>query len=305
MKKEDFIEKAKKIHGNRYDYSRVEYINNKTKVCIICPEHGEFWQRPNDHLNRKGCPSCRYISSSIKLKSNTEEFINKAKKIYGNKYNYSKVKYINSQTKVCIICPEHGEFWQRPNNLLNGHGCPICGIKKRSESQVLGKLKFIKKAKKIHGNKYDYSRVEYVNNRTKVCIICPIHGEFWQTPDSHLQRNGCYKCRHSKLEDIIYMFLIDNNIKFEAQKTFQWLRYKKPLRLDFYLPDYNIAIECQGEQHFKPIKHFGGEKRFNENCKRDNVKKSLCEQNKIKIIYISKKNKSNIKNILYDAFQKN
>lgn len=305
MKKDEFIKKSQKIHGDKYDYSKVEYVNNKTKVCIICPEHGEFWQRPCDHLNKKGCPYCRYISSSLKLRSNTNDFIKKSKNIYGDKYDYSKVDYVNTKTKVCIICPEHGEFWQTPNNFLNGHTCQKCNIEKRAEEQKLGKINFIKRAKQIHGNKYDYSKVEYVNNHTKVCIICPIHGEFWQTPDSHLQGNGCYKCRHSKLEDNLFIFLTKNNIKFETQKSFNWLKYKKPLRLDFYLPDYNIAIECQGIQHFEPVKYFGGEERFNETRERDIIKRELCEKNGIKIIYITKKDKNNIKNILYESFQKN
>ena len=119
---EEFIEKAKIIHGDKYDYSKVEYVNSMVKVCIICPIHGEFFVKPNDHIHKKcGCVKCsgRYLS-------NKEAFVEKARLIYGDKYDYSKVNYINNKTKVCIICPIHGEFWQRPNDHLNSSGCPIC-----------------------------------------------------------------------------------------------------------------------------------------------------------------------------------
>ena len=111
MNTKEFIEKAKRIHGDKYDYSKVKYVNNRTKVCIICPEHGEFWQRPTSHLKGCICYRCSQKAKAKKQKkSSTNEFIEKAKKIHGDKYDYSKVEYINAKTKVCIICPEHGEF---------------------------------------------------------------------------------------------------------------------------------------------------------------------------------------------------
>ena len=120
---EQFIEKAKQIHGNKYDYSKVEYVNNHTKVCIICPEHGEFWQTPNSHLNGNGCSSCKGLK-----KLTTKEFIERAKQVHGNKYDYSKTIYVNKRTKVCIICPIHGEFYQTPHNhVYQKQGCPECG----------------------------------------------------------------------------------------------------------------------------------------------------------------------------------
>ena len=117
---------------------------------------------------------------------------------------------------------------------------------------------FIKKYRKIHGDKYDYSKVDYINNHTKVCIICPEHGEFWQVPNNHLNGYGCPKCVMSHMENNISQLLNRNDIKYIPQCTFEWLKYKNNLYLDFYLPDYNIAIECQGEQHFEPVEHFGG-----------------------------------------------
>ena len=280
--REFFIEKAKEIHGNKYDYSKVEYKNNKTKVCIICPEHGEFFISPSNHIskyNKNGCPKC--AGKNL----NNEEIIRRFKEVHGNKYDYSKVEYVDSKTKVCIICPEHGEFWQTPNSHLKGRGCPKCGIIKLKKTFTRTSEQFIQEAKKIHGDKYDYSKVKYINCKEKVCIICPEHGEFWQTPDSHLQGRGCVLCNpFSKSVKILEEWLLEENIRFEREKMFPWLNRQ---RLDFFLPDYNIAIEYQGEQHFKPVKYFGGEKRFIDRIERDKKKNKLCFENNIKILYVS------------------
>ena len=185
----EFIEEAKKIHGDKYDYSKVDYVNNSTKVCIICPIHGEFWQSPYHHLNGIGCPKCAAKQRGEKRALSMISFIEQAKRVHGDKYDYSKVEYVNSRTKICIICLEHGEFWQIPNSHLEGRGCPSCGNAKKLTIE-----EFIQKARVIHGDKYDYSKVEYVNSNTKVCIICPEHGEFWQRPSSHLTGRGCAVC---------------------------------------------------------------------------------------------------------------
>ena len=278
----EFIEKAKNVHGEKYDYSKVEYVDAKTKVCIICPEHGEFWQTPSGHLSGKGCKICGFEKMKILQRFTREEFIEKAKKKYGNKYDYSKVKYINSQTPVLIICKEHGNFLMRPNDHLQGQECPKCKLHKLRKKFAFTKEQFIDKARKIHGNRYDYSKVEYVNNRTKVCIICPKHGEFWQSPDKHLMGDNCPQCNRSKLEEKINNILTNNKINFEEQKHFKWLGKQS---LDFYLPEYNVAIECQGIQHFRPLKRFNYIDGFTEINNRDKLKYKLCLENKIKLIY--------------------
>lgn len=188
---ETFIKKARKAHGEKYDYSKVKYEGWDKKVCIICPIHGEFWQIPSEHIRKnkpKGCPKCgRIYAQTYNLKT-TEQFIKDSISVHGNKYDYSKVEYKNAITKVCIICPDHGEFWQTPNQHQQGSGCPKCaGLRITTEE-------WIKKAKEIHGNKYDYSKVEYRGSKEKVCIICPEHGEFWQIPYNHLNGVGCYEC---------------------------------------------------------------------------------------------------------------
>lgn len=184
----EFIQEAKIVHGNTYDYSKVEYKNARTKVIIICPKHGEFLQNPFSHLSGKGCPLCKGG-----IKSNKEDFIDKANAVHNYKYNYNKVIYKNSKKKVIITCPKHGDFWQSPDNHLHGSGCPKCRHPKKKLKRLNTAI-FIKRSKQVHGNKYDYSKVVCENSSNKVEIVCPIHGSFWQRPFSHFYGKGCSKC---------------------------------------------------------------------------------------------------------------
>ena len=170
--KDEFIQRARKAHGNRYNYDKVDYVNNNTKVCIICPEHGEFWQTPRAHFSGQGCPKCGVVSSSFKRSLLETEFIQKAKQIHGDKYDYNKVNYVNSHIEACIICKKHGEFWQTPTNHLAGKGCPKCANEDNRLKHCFSNNEFIERAKKIHGEKYDYSCTNYVYNHTVVEIMC-------------------------------------------------------------------------------------------------------------------------------------
>lgn len=207
---ENFICKANIKYNNKFDYSKVEYVNNHTKVCIICPIHGEFWQTPYKHLmkDRKyGCPLCGQDNSKFKTISKKEEhaenFITKAIKKHNNKYDYSKVEYVNATTKVCIICPEHGEFWQTPSSHMNGHGCPKC-----NNPNKIAKDKFIHKSKLLYNNIYDYSNVEYKDSEHGVIIYDKINKVFFiQTPKNHL------KGKHYNINNIIEWYRINNNIE--------------------------------------------------------------------------------------------
>ena len=298
---EEFIKKAKEVHGNKYDYSKVQYKNPKTKVCIICPEHGEFWQTPDSHLHGCKCPKC---AGTKKL--TTEEFIKKAKEVHGDKYDYSKVQYVNNNTKVCIISHktnphtgfEYGEFWQTPKNHLKGQDMPFIKIDKIKQKLKLNKEEFIKKAKEVHGDKYDYSKVVYVNNSTKVCVICPEHGEFWQIPANHLKGQGCPVCKESVLEKEINKMLKENKFTFIRQKKFSWLKNKSLMSLDFFLPDYNIAIECQGSQHFFEYTFFEKNNPLQNVIHRDVLKFKLCKEHNITILHYTNKNFLNNNQIL-------
>lgn len=193
MTLKDFITNAREIHGNKYDYSKVDYVNGSIKVCIIDPEYGEFWQNPSNHLKGAGCPK-----RSGKHVPTTEEWIAKARLVHGDKYDYSKVNYVNGKTKVCIIDPDYGEFWQKPNDHLKGCGCSKRDVEQNSEKQSLLTKAFIKRARLIHGDKYDYSKVVYVDSNTKVCIISPELGEFWQTPIDHLLCGNHDECVYTE-----------------------------------------------------------------------------------------------------------
>ena len=144
-----FIEKARQIHNDKYDYSKVNYVNSRTKVCIICPEHGEFWQTPHNHLKGYGCAECGKEKSHLP-KITTEDFIAKSKERHGNKYDYSKAYYKTGDAKVCIICPEHGEFWQTPSNHINGSGCPKCANEKRKNALLKDTKLFVDVATLVH-----------------------------------------------------------------------------------------------------------------------------------------------------------
>ena len=282
-----FIEKAKNIHKDKYDYSRVEYIDSKTKICIICPKHGEFWQTPANHLKGCGCPKCSFKKvSDLKLKT-TNKFIEDAKNIHGDKYDYSKVEYKKSKEKVCITCPIHGDFYQTPQKHLSGQGCPKCSVSEREQNKPMSYSFFIERSNEQHGNFYTYKNISFKNLHEKVEIICPIHGSFKQIAQDHINGHGCPKCNMSRLEEELSLLLKENNIIFEEQKTFDWLKYKSKLRLDFYLPDYNIAIECQGQQHFEAIDIFGGNRYFQVTIERDNKKRELCQKNNITLLYYS------------------
>lgn len=185
MNTEYFKEKAAKIHNNKYDYSKTIYVHNKHKMTIICPVHGEWQQDSSNHLQGKGCPKCVEHPKG----TTTETFIQKLRAKHGDKYDYSKVVYEDCHNKITIICPVHGEFNQKASNHLRGDGCPKCtgGVSISQED-------FLERARKRHGDKYDYSKVIYVNSVAKVIIGCPIHGDFPQSPTKHISSTGCPKC---------------------------------------------------------------------------------------------------------------
>lgn len=294
---EEFIEKANKVHGDgTYDYSNVEYKNIDTKVCIICNKHEEpyeFLQTPCNHFKGKGCPKC-----SGRLKLTTEEFIRRAKEIHGDTYDYSKSNYIDIKTKICIICNKHKEpyeFLQLPeDHIRNGSGCPKCKFEKLIKLRTLTLEEFVEKANKKHGiGIYDYSKVNYIDSRTKVEIICSKHGSFWKSPSNHLQGGGCPKCNKNKGEDNIRKFLIEKEIEFEEQKQFSGCRNVLPLRFDFYLPKYNLCIESDGNIHSEKINWNGKmsdeemEKELKLTQHRDNIKNEFCKSNGIILLRVN------------------
>lgn len=189
-----FIANARLVHGDKYDYSCVEYDGNKIKVCIKCPEHGEFWQKPNVHLSNRGCPEC-----GGRKKLTTEIFISRSRVTHGNKYDYSGVEYKNNHEKVLIACPDHGEFLQSPWGHISGYGCNLCRHEFVADLQRLTLEEFVSRSRKTHGNRYGYSRSAYINSREPILIECRDHGEFWQLPAFHIRGSRCPKCANESM----------------------------------------------------------------------------------------------------------
>jgi len=228
LTKDEFIEKCKHIHGNMYNYDNINYIGATFKIDITCFKHGVFSQTARKHLSGQKCPLC----AIEKYTFTTDEFIKKSKLIHGeNKYDYSLVDYSGSRNYVKIVCKEHGIFEQRPSNHLGGYGCSKCGGKYKSNKE-----EFILKANKIHNYLYNYDEVDYINNFTKVKIICKEHGIFMQTPRGHLSKNGCYKClgigltnedfikKIKKLHNNLYIY---DDINFKDTKSKINIKCKK------------------------------------------------------------------------------
>lgn len=296
---EEFIEEARKIHGDKYNYSKVEYVNQLTKVCIICPIHGEFWQAPKQHLRGQGCQKCglfrnkkHNIGTKPRGKKYTQkEFIDKLQEIYGDLYDYSKVEYRNRSSKIILICKKHGEFTKSATDLINKKtGCPFCNIEKKAERYRLGEDNFIKKANDIFHGLYDYKNVVYVNNTTKVEILCKKHGSFLCTPHNHLKGRGCPICKSESYvyEDRLYNFLktIFNEKEIIRQYKDGWLTNNKSL--DFFIPKYKLCIEHQGSQHYYLTRYEGDNNdKLKKRIQNDIDKYNECISNGVNILYFT------------------
>jgi len=299
-RKLEFIRKAIEKHGDKFDYSEVDYKTSETKVIIICPIHGKFEQIPYSHLNTaSGCKKCGIEVRAKKRMDTTESFIAKAMKIHDGKYDYSDTVYVNSHVKVSVICPIHGHFMIKADDHLQGRGCFECGNLKKGQYCKLSSAEFISKAKRKHNNVYSYDNTIYTDNATKVIVTCPIHGDFEVTPNNHLsKRSGCPVCRESKGEQAVREFLEASKIKFTPQKRFPDCKYKYTLPFDFYIPSKNLIIEFDGIQHFEPVDQWGGQEYFDEIQEKDSIKNQYCIDNSIKMCRIPYYELENIDKIL-------
>lgn len=238
---ESFINKSKLIHNDKYDYSKVEYINAFSKIVIICPKHGFFLQAPHDHLKGAGCSQC----AGTKLVS-FDDFVSRSAIIHNNKYEYFKLGDEKTKSDVTVVCPIHGSFNQKINGHLNGKGCKKCAYDDLSINNRSDLKTFLDKCYEIHGNKYNYELVEYVNSRMDVTIICPKHGPFNQSPSNHIQGHGCPKCsstisnNHVKILDLIKSLKPNVEIINNDRSVFDGLE------IDIWLPEFKLGIEIHG-----------------------------------------------------------
>lgn len=280
---DDFVVKAMGLFNDRYDYSKVKWINTTTKIEIVCRVHGSFTQEPYMHYSRgHGCPTCAREQSGL----STSEFIERANKTHLNKYDYTKTIYRHNDEPVVITCDTHGDFKQKPRVHIEGSGCSKC----YQASNRSNKDEFIKQATALHGNRYDYSKVVYLNSKSKVKIICRQHGEFKMIPNCHLSSNqGCPRCKESKGETRIRFFLERFGINHVQEYRIEPL----PYRYDFYLPDNNVLIEYHGQQHYKPVAIFGGKKAYRKTVKRDKAKRELAKRNGYTLVTMNYKQSLN------------
>ena len=309
MTSEDALNKFNHTHGNEYDYSKVEYVNQYKKVKIGHKHsNGIYWfeQRPKDHWNGQGCPECFGTP-----RKTTKEFIVEVKNKFGNQFDLSKIDYKTSTTPVIFGCRKHigdnksdsnGVFWfsKTPNAFLSDiYGCPRCSPNRRLDTED-----FIFLSNKIHNSFYNYDKTFYKNSRTKVTITCPKHNDFNQLPTKHLIGEGCPACKQSLGEQAILKFLIDKNIENERYKKYNDLFDVNQLSYDFYIPSANLLIEFNGEQHYYPIDYYGGEEAFKLQKKHDKMKKQYAKNNNIDLLIISYLEFKNINTILEEKWQK-
>ena len=284
---EERIIEASKKHNFKYDYSLIKnYKNAKEKVQIICPIHGEFEMSFDAHINKgRGCPLC-----SNRPTYDKKLFIKKSNEVHNNEYDYSKVidfgyGKMDRNTKVDVVCHKHGKFSTTIYNHLQGYGCPKCGYETTAKKRTRPFAEFEKLAKKIHGEKYIYIEDTYVSMDKDMKIICPKHGEFLQKPKKHIQGHGCQKCRNSRLEEEVMLYLEKRKIKYKIQYSPEFLKEGKGRqKLDFFLEDYNVGIECQGLQHFIKTRYNLFDD-INLSKERDKRKYKKCLENGIKLIY--------------------
>lgn len=293
-KKQAVLEKASRVHGNRYDYSRVIFTNTTGKVEIVCPTHGSFWQSLDDHVNKRNrCPKCANAPDSF------AEFVTKARKVHGDKYTYRGDDYQTTASVITIGCSKHGEFRQRAGSHIAGSRCKECHV----EETRLSAEEFVKNAKTVHGDRYDYSKVVYTGNKKKVEIVCSIHGSFWQKPNTHVSKGaGCWPCAESKGERAVESILKKYGVNYIREYRVLPHRY----RFDFYLPEHNVFIEFNGLQHYKPVDVFGGMAAYLSTVERDSVKRQLVQTIKGKLIVLTYLNLSDgsVEKALYQQLKR-
>jgi len=247
-----FIADAKKVHGDKYDYSKVNYNTAKDLITIICSEHGEFEKSPNKHLGGQGCQLCAKENMLLEIRKTTAQFISDAQKIHSDKYDYSKVNYTNSNTDVIITCSIHGDFEQRASHHLMGSGCRLCAKENSGRKRRKTTDQFIAEAKEIHGDKYDYSKVNYTNCHINVIIICLEHGDFEKSPSHHLSGQGCQLCAKDRVRKTQEQFIAEAKEIHGDKYDYSKVNYINNIT--------NVTIICSihGDFEQRPSTHISG-----------------------------------------------
>lgn len=281
---ESFKKRCKEIFGDKYDLSKVNYIDRLHEVTLICPIHGEFKKKPQlITSNHQGCPYCSKYSIT------NDDFIKRLKDVHKDKYDYSKVIYRGYESNITLVCPIHGAFTIMAGLALRGYGCKKCGMNNKPQTKPMSNERFIEKLNDKWKGKFTPLE-EYKGANVPIKFRCNNCGNMIEkTPHIMLDKRkkvNCKYCIESSLELKVKKALEKNNINFIYQYHNLWLGLQS---LDFYLPDYKIAIECQGEQHYSPNNYFGGQKEFDKIRERDERKLNKCLRNNVKLLYFADK----------------
>lgn len=297
-KNEKYLNLVKELYKDRdYSFEDFKYSGSRCKVKINCKKHGQFESSlTNIVFSHTICPKCAIEEQTERMRLKYDDFVRRSIEIHGDKYIYKKENFTSYDEPMIITCPIHGDFKQRPHNHLHGNGCPICssergGIKGRNNADEM-----LKKCMEAHkSDNYTYEYFRYTKCSEKIAVHChntfsdgTEHGIFYQRPLLHLNGQGCPKCNVSLMERNVHNAFLDKGLEVVCQHSFEWLINDKTnhkMTLDFYIPSLDIAIECQGKQHFIPIKHFGGDDELEWVKYKDALKRALCKSNNVELIY--------------------
>jgi hypothetical protein len=269
LTQEKFLEKARAVHGDTYDYSKTVYTHSMKPVTIVCKKHGEFRQPAYSHIRGEGCRKCGYEESGRKHSSGMEEFLRRAKEKFGGKFDYSKTVMVKQADIVTITCPKHGDFVSTAYNfLVSEHGCQECAKdaigawskKSKTKTQEEAIADFVK----VHGDEYDYTKTVYNGSNRLVTVTCKKHGDFTVLATSHTSGYGCKKCKRSKNvsngEDSLAEFLEEYTLVIRNTRKFV-----KPYEVDILLPNSRLAVEyCGHYWHSDRFKRFSDANRHRD-----------------------------------------
>jgi hypothetical protein len=305
---ESFIKKAKSIHGDTYDYSKTVYESARKPVTIFCNMCGNYFtlSRAGGHVSKpaRGCNICAPKRRGESNRKKSEKYIKECEELHEGYYKYDKTKYISNEESVKVYCTNCEVYFDvnAGDHLHRKNGCKICSGERCVKDRRLTKEEIVRRGNEVHQNKYEYKFLgEVKSNKDKFVIICSDHGE--QKPqiiNDHINKNvGCPSCKRSKGEEKIAFWLDVNNIEYNPQHPFDDCIHKNKLPFDFYLPEFNVLLEYNGEHHYKYLEYFHKTKEeFDEQQKRDQIKREYCKQNNIKLIEIPYWDFKNIEKIL-------
>lgn len=258
----EFIEYCAQKHNYKYDYSKVSFKKLSEKIEIVCPEHGSFFQIASQH-KIYGCKYCSYEYRASLRRLGLNNFLDRCNLVHGNKYNYSLIKEIKniSHQKLEIICNKHGIFTQSAEMHMGGQGCVKCYREIQGKCNVLSQETVLSRLEALN-TEYTFENVYYIKNSEKISVTCKNHGDFLVLYSNFLKGSGCPKCKESKGEKAVRMFLEKNKLTYHQE--FRVKDNDSTVVFDFYIPSKNTFIEFQGIQHYKPIDFFGGLGAYNK-----------------------------------------